>query len=128
MIYLASPYSGTLEQMQQRYLDTKHATATLLSNKHHIYSPIVHCHEMACRFSLPRDAQFWKEYNEDMIKRVDYLWLLKIPGWETSKGMGMEVEFASKIGKSIQSVIMDGTKLTLWNGGGELVCEYALIS
>lgn len=128
MIYLASPYSGTLEQMQQRYMDTKHATATLLHNKLHIYSPIVHCHEMACRFSLPRDALFWKQYNEDMIKRVDHLWLLKIPGWETSKGMGMEVEFASSIGLPISSVIMDGTKLTLWNSGGELVGEYALIS
>src|SRR6516225_6948685 len=66
--YLASPYSHPLtEVVNKRYDAALHATAYLL--KHHVwvYSPIVHCHELAFTFDLPLNFDFWTDYNFAML-------------------------------------------------------------
>lgn len=97
MIYLASPYSHESRYvMQARYLAVCEATAALLRQRQMVYSPIVHCHELARMFDLPEDFEFWKEYNLHMIKRADTFGILKIEGWKESKGVQGELEFARR--------------------------------
>lgn len=95
MIYLASPYSHPdALTVKTRYLLVEQTAALLIKRGLFVWSPIVHCHEMTGRHIMPTDAEFWKAYNFDFMRRADAIYVLKIPGWELSKGVKMEIDFA----------------------------------
>ena len=95
-IYLASPYTDKSDLiMHNRYLQVAEITAQLLNRGIHVYSPIVHCHELAKRFSLPRDFDFWQRYNEAMLEMASALHILQLEGWNNSKGVRKEIGFAT---------------------------------
>lgn len=99
MIYLASPYTHPDPQVvQSRFLSAMQYTADCLCAKEFIYSPIVHCHELATRHTLPTDFDFWKSYNFHMLGRADELRVLMLDGWETSKGVSAEIMLAQELG------------------------------
>lgn len=103
MIYLASPYSHPDELIRR----TRFLLAEEFVAKHfpeHIYSPIVHYHELAIRHSLPTDFETWRRINFDMIRRADEFWILDIPGWEDSKGVTGETKFAMECGFRVRMV------------------------
>jgi hypothetical protein len=82
VIYLASPYSAASEElMEERYASALDAVAQLLRQRRWVYSPIVHCHELARRCGLPRDFAFWRDYNFAMLDRADAFCVLQLPGW-----------------------------------------------
>lgn len=102
MIYLASPY--THEDpfiMEERYLQASKALTWLLKQKKWAYSPIVHCHELAKIGGLPKDAAFWQEYDFYMLSKSETFMILRIEGWEASKGVAAEKEYAIQIGLPI---------------------------
>lgn len=95
--YLASPYSHPLKaKMRERYLQTEDALHLLLGHEIWTYSPIVHCHNMAERLELPRDAKFWQRYNETMLASSCGMIVLQLQDWEHSLGVAMEMNLASK--------------------------------
>lgn len=103
MIYLASPYSSIDPQiMEERYLHVARETARLLNEHQIIYSPIVHCHELAKLFDLPHDFDFWQHYNLGMINAAKELWVLPLPGWDISKGVQAEIIYAQSMGKVVK--------------------------
>lgn len=96
MLYLASPYSHPDPiVVKTRVLLTMQCCAALIRAGHFVWSPILHSHAMAERESLPIDAGFWGNWSRDFIRRADGLYVLKIAGWEESKGVQAEVEFAA---------------------------------
>lgn len=96
-VYVASPYTNRDSQvMYQRFLMTERYTARALINKHWVYSPIVHCHEMAQRYRMPTDFDFWREYNYAMLNAASALEVLQLPGWAESRGVSDERAFAEK--------------------------------
>jgi len=100
--YLASPYSSPDPAiMHERALAAQQATAWLLIRRTWVYSPIVHCHELALAHSLPKDFDFWKEYNFAMLERAQGLIILTIDGWKESKGMTAEIAYARELGLPI---------------------------
>jgi hypothetical protein len=66
-----------------------------------VFSPIVHCHEIADRFGLPGDFSFWKDYNERMLSVCDALCVLMLDGWSVSPGVNAEIIFAQSLDKPI---------------------------
>lgn len=95
MIYLASPYSHPDPLvMKTRFLLAQQATAAMIFEGKFVYSPIVHCHELAQAYQLPKDFDFWRRYNIDMLRRADAFRILKIPGWDESKGVCPEGDIA----------------------------------
>lgn len=101
-IYLASPYSDKSYLVRhQRYIHVSEVTAQLLRQGLHVYSPIVHCHEIAKRFSLPKDFSFWEAYNYAMLEQAASLYILELEGWEKSRGVRGEIQFARKHNISI---------------------------
>jgi hypothetical protein len=91
--YMASPYSDPdLMVMERRYIMARRACAWLLNHDHFVYSPIVHCHEIAVHHRLPRDADYWFNYNMAMLRPADHFIILAIPGWITSKGLQRETK------------------------------------
>lgn len=114
-IYLASPYSAKLpngevdrERQEHRFRQVMGVVAHFMNKGYHIYSPILHCHELAVHHKLPGDFEFWKEYNKAMIEFADEFWILEIDGWKESKGIAGELEYCRKINMDVFSVIQDG--------------------
>lgn len=96
MIYLASPYTHPDPEVREaRFKAVEAMTGTLLCSGKHVYSPIVHTHEIAKQYELPYNFEFWKNYNFSMIRRCDYLYILAIDGWRQSRGVESEAWFAS---------------------------------
>lgn len=109
MIYLGQPYSGTPEVMHERFLLGRKVTAHLIRQGLTVFSPIVHCHEMALAEQLPTDFKFWQNYCIDMLKAADEFWVLSIPGWQESAGLKAELTYWSKHRRSEpMEVSLDG--------------------
>jgi hypothetical protein len=66
-----------------------------------VFSPIAHCHPLAMAGGLPGDWEFWKRYCLATLTPCRQLWVLKLPGWEDSKGIAGEVQEATRQGKPI---------------------------
>lgn len=102
MIYLASPYSHPDPLIRKtRFLLAQERCAELLKLNVWVYSPIVHCHEMAEVFDLPTDFEYWRAYNFDMLRRADGMEVMQIDGWKESAGVKAEFQFARTAGIAI---------------------------
>jgi hypothetical protein len=103
--YIASPYtSEDKEVVLQRYIEAKRFTGKMLRNREHVYSPIVHCHEIAQDEELPTDFEFWGGYNRAMLSTASKMIVLMLNGWENSVGVQGEIEFAKLCGIPIEYV------------------------
>ncbi len=98
-IYLASPYTDPdPDVMQHRFEAAERVTAQMLKDGEAVYSPIVHCHELARRYDLPKDFDFWEKYNFRMLAVSCEVAVLRLDGWAESKGVGHEISIATRIG------------------------------
>lgn len=96
MIYLASPYSSPYPQIEHsRFLETRRFAWHYLRQGVPLVSPIVYCHQFAREFAAPTDAQGWLSLNLALLQAAQELWVLQLPGWETSVGVTQELKFAS---------------------------------
>jgi hypothetical protein len=94
-VYLASPYSHANPRvMQDRYERAMTALNWLINQRIWTYSPIVHCHELAGRFNLPKDIDFWASYDRAMLVPAKALIILTIDGWTISRGIDLERRIA----------------------------------
>jgi len=80
-----------------RYLQARDVTALLMLKGLHIFSPIVHCHELAKVHNLPKDFSFWQKYDKAMLSSAIGLWVLQLEGWEKSKGVLWEMAYANQL-------------------------------
>lgn len=101
-IYLASPYTHENQTvMQERYELALSATYQLIQQGFIVYSPIVHFHDLAQKFALPKDAVFWSKQNTGMLSRAALFVIAMLDGWENSKGVTAEREQATRMGLHI---------------------------
>ena len=101
-VYLASPYSGTDFEQQLRYQHTLYATKLIFDESFAVFSPIVHCHELAHSYSLPKDSTFWGLYNSIMLRAASEVWILMLLGWEHSQGVANERTYAEQLGRPVR--------------------------
>lgn len=103
MIYLASPWSHPDPAIREkRYIQAREATSALLRAGKLVFSPIVYSHHMAERDGLPGGFAFWKQFNESMILRCSFLWVLTLDGWRESEGVTAEINLAAKLNKPMR--------------------------
>lgn len=99
MIYLASPYTHIDPNvMHARFLNAQEIVVRATRAGHHIISPIVHFHQIACDFELPRDFTFWQNYNLELLSHCSQLWVLQSSGWRSSVGVAAEIAHAEQLG------------------------------
>ena len=98
MTYLASPYSHPDPAVRLRRYEQAAEACVKLCTSIHVFSPIVHWHEIALRHVLPTEASYWWDYNRSMLRRCDSLFVLELPGWETSTGVSAELRLAEHLG------------------------------
>lgn len=103
-IYLASPYSHELAAIREhRFQAVSKVAALLMADNSNliIFSPIAHSHTIAVVGGLDGSWEKWAEFDLRMINACDALLLLQISGWQSSKGMRAEVDYAVDKGKPI---------------------------
>lgn len=98
MIYVASPYTHPdPEVMLDRYYKVMNFIAQHQDDYDQmLYSPIVHYHDMAVQHDLPTNWEWWWDKNKQMLDHCTTILELRIPGWETSKGMKAELKYAEE--------------------------------
>lgn len=109
MIYLASPYTNPDPLVRKtRFLLAEQATARLLRDGHVVFSPIVHTHELATKYELPTDFDFWQRYCVTMLTKASIFGILDIPGWTESKGVQAELAVAKQMFLPVIKISADG--------------------
>lgn len=105
MIYIASPYSDPDPKVRARRFDAavRHAGAVMRGGAV-AFSPIVHGHPISERVGLPRTWEFWEKQCVEMLRYADSLHVLKIPGWDKSKGVRAEITLAKALNIPIYAV------------------------
>ena len=106
MIYLASPYSDPdPEEMERRYLIVMEANAHYMRLNKPCYSSIVHCHMMAKKYHLPKEFEFWRQFDFHMIALAASVHVLFMDGaWKSSVGVNAEIEYARGQNKPVRLV------------------------
>jgi hypothetical protein len=104
LIYLACPYSSEDPLVEEaRYnLVTRVAGALIVETACEVFSPITHSHHIsraAVRYALENAKDpwvptydFWLQFDYHMLDIADWLYILKLEGWQKSKGILMEID------------------------------------
>lgn len=91
MIYIGSPYSHPDPLVrEERYLRASKILTEYLKAGRWAYSPIVHCHELAKIWDLPKEAEFWRSYDFHMLALATEFHILCLEGWAASVGLTAE--------------------------------------
>lgn len=97
-IYVASPYTHKEPSIRDnRYWKVLHFVAEHTRRGRILYSPIVHCHQMALTYELPGNLAFWKEHNTKLLRHANELWVYTLEGWKESQGVTFEIELANRL-------------------------------
>ena len=114
--YLANPYSHPQKNIEQsRFEMASYATATLISRGINVFSPIAYSHPLATQYKLGLDFEYWQDFNRSLIDWADCLLVLMLDGWNDSRGVVGEVNYAINKGKRIfyasMSDVLEGKNL-----------------
>lgn len=100
LIYLASPYSHASPIIRERRFDAVcKAAGKMMEEGKIVYSPIAHSHPISRTMDVsPVDHDFWLRQCFGMLPRCTKLVVLALEGWESSRGVAAEMEFANAHG------------------------------
>jgi hypothetical protein len=94
LIYLAAPYSDPDPEVVKDRMERFYAThAMLLARGDVTVSPLLN-HQVVGRHTIKGDWAFWRRYSETLLARCDEMWVVTLPGHETSPGVLGEIDFA----------------------------------
>jgi hypothetical protein len=116
LAYLATPYSlhphGTVAAWQAAC----RLAGQLIKAGTNVYSPIAHSHAVGRYGGIDTlDHDLWMRLSRVMADRCDVLLVAHMAGWESSKGMAIEIAEFEKAGKPIFDV--DPQTLTMTRRG-----------
>ena len=105
MIYLASPYSHPSEDVRlARFKAVNKATAKLISEGNIIYSAISHSHPIAIESDMPLGWDYWKRIDWFFLELSSKVIVLKLKGWDESKGVLEEIKYAKTLEKPVEYI------------------------
>lgn len=107
LIYLASPYSHPDPAVRQmRFEKVCEVAAEMMRDVFLVFSPIAHTHPIAVSGTegLPKGWEFWERYDRRFLKSCDKLVVLKIDGWQESKGVQAEIKIAQEMSLPVEYI------------------------
>ena len=115
-IYLASPYSHPAPAIrEERYRLVCKAAAALREYypppNYRIFSPVAHTHTIGQYLNNSNDLNFWMQESLSFLKDHHELWVLKIDGWERSRGVAIETARAKAWGMPVHYVRYQGNEV-----------------
>lgn len=106
-IYLAAPYSHPDASVrEQRFMAVSERANATMRLGHLVYSPITHGHILGLYGGLPGDFEFWERHCLSFLRRwAEELWVMSLPGWETSRGVLAEMEEAGRLDLPVRNLL-----------------------
>lgn len=104
LIYIASPYTSPDERVRyENYLIVTKIAGDLVSRGAVAVSPITYGHILAEHTKMPTDWDFWMDFCLVLLSKCDEILVCNtMVGWEESRGVTAEIEFAKKKGIKIK--------------------------
>jgi hypothetical protein len=99
--YLALPYSGTVEQIEERVKAMTRLDAQLMKSGIFTVSPVYKHLMRLNHIDIPGDWAYWGEYSVQLLKRCDAMYVLCLDGWMESTGVQAEIKEAKILGVQI---------------------------
>lgn len=106
LTYLIQPYTISPQPAYEFALALL-AREALYDSAHSLFSPIVHYHEAADRYSLPIEFRFWLPRNLDFLSKADEVRIVCAKGLGNSIGCIVEEEYARRLNKPIYYYSLD---------------------
>ena len=114
MIYLGTPYSHPNGAIRHaRFQVNAEYVANCVKRGEAIFSPIIHWHYIAKKYSLPKDFSFWKNLDLTFLSACSSIHVLELPGHEESVGLQAEIQQAEEWQMAIHPV--DPSSLTTFH-------------
>lgn len=109
-IYLAAPYSHPNEAVRAlRYAMINEYAARIMQHGISVFSPISQSHEIA-RYMAPEyvlDHEFWMSMDLPVLERAGLVVVLRLDGWDKSRGVVAETKHAREHGVPLCSALYD---------------------
>jgi hypothetical protein len=97
IIYVASPYSHPDDEVRENNFKlVAKLVADLTADGYVCMSPIVYGHTLLNFKEMPSDWEFWKNFCLTFLEKCSEMIVYKMPGWDKSRGVKEEIEFAEK--------------------------------
>jgi hypothetical protein len=100
-IYLAIPYTG---QEKKSFKIANRIAGQLMNDGNIVFSPISHTHPIAIECGLPKEWEYWKDFDEIFIDWCDEIYIVTLDNWQKSKGVMAEIDIANKKRKPIKYI------------------------
>jgi hypothetical protein len=99
LIYVASPYSHPSDDIRENnFRDVSTYTAKIVSEGFVALSPITFGHTLLGFSEMPSHWEFWKNFCISFLEKCDELHVYMMPGWDVSRGVSEEIEYATENG------------------------------
>jgi hypothetical protein len=107
LIYLASPYSHSEDSVRhENYLIVTKIAADLVSRGHVAISPITYGHMLLEHAKMPTDWEFWENFCITLLEKCEKIIVCNnMVGWDKSRGVAAEIDFAKTHGIEIEYLI-----------------------
>jgi hypothetical protein len=103
MIYLASPYSSPDQLVRLgRFNHVCRHAAKMMAGGGVVFSPIAHTHPIAEQGHLPTGWGYWEKVDRAFLAACTEMVVLRLPGWEQSKGVAAELKIAQEMGLPVR--------------------------
>lgn len=97
--YLASPYSHSDPAVRlKRYHDVAYVAGRLMLHGEVVFCPITHSHQIGVAIDRPVDHEFWLRVDTPFLVHASRVKILRLDGWESSRGVAYEEELARTLG------------------------------
>lgn len=117
MIYLAAPYTHPSRQIvQARVTSTAAAVAYYAQRQRWFYSPILQGHEAERAFGHNLPWETWMAHGFAAIDKCQSICVLQLPGWDVSKGVKAECQYAKENNFPVTAISWDEAKGFLRQG------------
>lgn len=105
MIYLASPHSHPDAAVREdRYQQVCKVAAKFFEEGHYVYCPIAHTHSIAQYMGDAMQWEAWRDYDTHMLSLCEMLMVVKLDGWEASRGVAAEIALAHQMDMPVKYV------------------------
>lgn len=102
LVYIGSPYSHPdKDVMEKNFRLVSTFAANLCAEGRVAFSPITYGHTLLGFREMPHTWEFWQNFCLSFLAQSDELMVYKMPGWENSRGLAEEIEFAKELGIKI---------------------------
>ena len=103
--YLAVPYSHPNKLIMNIRFETVTFVLAELSRQGKVcFSPITHSHKVSVDFGVDGEWEFWQSIDFKFLDACQSIIVLKLDGWDRSRGVLAEIEYAKQSGMKLYQI------------------------